>query len=60
MQMLKAMEVAEKLRLSRGKTYRLIKEGKIPSVEIDGSIRVPEEELEKMLQEQIENSKHIN
>lgn len=53
MQMLKVSEVMEKLKLSKGKTYRLIKEGFIPSVNFKGSIRVPKDLLNQMIKEQI-------
>jgi len=44
--LLKGNDVAEYLNISRSKAYALIKEGKIPSIKIDGSVRVELEDLE--------------
>ena len=53
---LKVSEVMERLNLSKGKTYQCIKDGTIPSVTIGGAIRIPEEELERMLRSQLEGN----
>jgi len=46
-------EVARKLKLSRGTLYRWIKEKKIKAIVLpSGRLRIPEEELEKILQTQ--------
>jgi hypothetical protein len=49
MKLLKVTQVMEKLNISRGKAYSMVKKGIIPSVNIDGCIRVPEQLLNKML-----------
>lgn len=49
MKLLKVTQVMEKLNISRGKAYSMVKKGVIPSVNIDGCIRVPEQLLNKML-----------
>ena len=52
MRLLKVSSVA-KLNVSRGKIYKMINKNKIPHVNIDGCIRVPEELLEEMIYHQI-------
>jgi len=42
-------EAAEAIGISRTKTYNLIKEGKLPSVRIGASLRVPVEALREWL-----------
>jgi excisionase family DNA binding protein len=42
-------EVARKLRVSPGFTYRLIREGKLPALVLGGAKRVPRVALERML-----------
>ncbi len=49
MKLLKVTQVMEKLSISRGKAYTMIKKGVIPSVNIDGCIRVPENLLNEVL-----------
>jgi len=51
---IKVSELAGKLNISRSKAYQVVKEGKIPSVNIDGCIRVPEDYVDNMLYRQIE------
>lgn len=53
MKLLKVAQVIEKLNISKGKAYAMIKKGVIPSVNIDGCIRVPEEVLEEMIFRQL-------
>jgi len=43
--LLKPLEVAETLRISRGRVYELIKAGVIPSVRVGCALRVPAEAL---------------
>lgn len=54
MKLLKPTQVMNKLSVSRTKVYEMIKKGIIPSVEIDGCIRVPEELLDEMIRRQIQ------
>lgn len=53
MRLLKVTQVMDKLNVSRGKAYSMIKKGAIPSVNIDGCIRVPESLLDEMLRRQL-------
>ena len=46
---LRVPETAELLGLSRSKTYELIGRGVIPSIQLDGSIRVPVEGLRELV-----------
>ena len=39
--LLRTEEVAELLSISRSKVYQLIREGRLPSVRLTGSVRVP-------------------
>ncbi len=47
--LLRPREAAEALGLSVGKTYNLIKEGKLPAIRLDGAIRIPLVALQKMI-----------
>jgi excisionase family DNA binding protein len=47
--LLRPSEVAEMLGLGRSKTYDLIARGVIPSVKIDGAIRVPVDRLREFV-----------
>jgi excisionase family DNA binding protein len=49
--LLKPEQVAEALAIGRTKTYALLAEGRIPSIRIDGSIRVPIESLRRWIAE---------
>ena len=49
---LKVPEVAEVLRIARGRTYELVGSGEIPSVRIGRSVRVSRRELDKWLEKQ--------
>lgn len=49
MKMLRVKDVMVKLGISRGKAYRMIRDGVILSVNIDGCIRVPEALLDEMI-----------
>lgn len=53
MKLLRVKEVMIKLGISRGKVYQMIREGKIPSVNIDGCIRIPETLLDDMVYQQL-------
>lgn len=53
MRLLKVAEVMNKLNISRGKAYSMIKKGAIPSVNIDGCIRIPENLVDEMLYSQL-------
>ena len=46
-------EVAERLRLSRSKTYAAIQGGEIPSVRIGRSVRVPRAALERWVESRL-------
>jgi len=46
-------EVAERLRLSRSKTYAAIQSGEIPSVRIGRSVRVPRAALERWVESRL-------
>lgn len=48
---LKVPEVAEVLRIARGRAYELVAEGEIPSIRIGRSVRVSRRELEQWLDE---------
>ena len=52
--LLKPDEVAQMLGLGRSKTYQLIKDGAIPSIQIGGSIRVPADSLNRWIEELVE------
>jgi excisionase family DNA binding protein len=49
---LKVPEVAEVLRIARGRAYELVGSGEIPSVRIGRSVRVSRKELDRWLEEQ--------
>ena len=51
-------EVGEILNLGRTKTYGLIRSGVIPSVKIDGNIRVPAKALHDWIDSQITQGTH--
>jgi putative molybdopterin biosynthesis protein len=44
-------ELADLLRISRRRTYELVAAGDVPSVRVGGSIRIPREELDRLLDE---------
>ncbi len=46
---LTALEVAERMRVSKMTVYRLIRAGKIPAVRIGRAFRVREDDVEKYL-----------
>lgn len=49
---LKVPEVANELRIARGRAYELVASGEIPSVRIGRSVRVNRRELEEWLEGQ--------
>jgi excisionase family DNA binding protein len=53
MNMLKIAEVAEMLKISESKAYKMVKKGTMPHVNIDGCIRIPEQMLLDMIQNQL-------
>ena len=53
MKLLRASEVMIKLSVSRGKVYQMIKKGVIPSVYIDGCVRVPEQAIDELICRQL-------
>ena len=52
--LLRAGEAGEILGLGRSKTYQLIARGELPSIKIDGAIRVPLEALHQWLERRLE------
>jgi excisionase family DNA binding protein len=48
--LLRVMEVAERLQISRSKAYELIESGAMPHYRIGGSVRVAEEQLQAYLE----------
>lgn len=48
---LKVPEIARRLRVSESFTYRLIRQGKIPVLNLGGALRVPRIAFEQMLAE---------
>jgi excisionase family DNA binding protein len=44
-------EVAERLRLSRGRTYILLARGDIPRIKVGGAVRVDSIDLEEFIRE---------
>jgi excisionase family DNA binding protein len=53
--LLTPQEVMERLSMSQGKVYQLIRKGVIPSVFDQGRIMVPEDDLNEMLYQQLEH-----
>lgn len=49
--LLKAMEVASILNISKSMAYRLMKQGEIPVIYINQSVRVHPKDLENFIQE---------
>lgn len=49
--LLSVNRTAARLGIGRGTTYRLIRNGEIPSVKVGGSIRVDPRELDRWIQE---------
>jgi len=49
--LLKATEVARILNISKSMVYRLMKNGKIPSVRINQAFRIRPEDLDKFIEE---------
>jgi excisionase family DNA binding protein len=50
--LLRASEVAERLRLATPTVYALIRRGALPGVRVGGSVRVDPAELERFLREE--------
>lgn len=57
MNMLKVTEVAEMLKISESKAYRMIKKGTMPHVNIDGCICIPELMLMDIMRSQLKGVK---
>lgn len=51
--LLKAVEVAQILNVSRALAYQLMQKGVIPTVKIQGIRRVRQDDLERLIQESI-------
>lgn len=51
--LLTANEVAERLSISKSQAYNLIDQGDIRKVQIRGSVRVKEEDLEQFIEENL-------
>lgn len=57
MQLLTVAEVAARLRVSRPYAYKLIAQGRLPAIRLgERCVRVPAEELERVLRERLEES----
>jgi excisionase family DNA binding protein len=54
LRLMRGVEVAEILGVSRGRAYQLMKDGTLPVVRIGRSVRVPSTELEKWIAARIE------
>ncbi len=54
--MLRVIEAAEALGISRAKTYELIAAGQIPSVRVGGCVRVPLDALRAWIDRQTANA----
>mgnify|MGYP000912638816 CR=1 FL=1 len=50
-QLLKAVEVQEILRVSRATAYRLMRSGALPTIRINGVVRVPLQDLIQWMNE---------
>lgn len=48
--LLRATEVAQRLRISRSLAYKLMDSGEIPTVRFGGSVRVRESDLDEYIQ----------
>ena len=48
--LLRAIDVAKRLCISRSLAYQLMQQGKIPSVRFGGSVRVRESDLDEYIQ----------
>jgi excisionase family DNA binding protein len=53
--MLRVIETAEALGVSRSKAYELIAAGEIPSVRLGGCVRVPVDALRAWIERQLES-----
>jgi len=53
MELLTVPEVAQRLKLSKSKVYLLCQQGTIPTITLGKSVRVPLDELEAWLRQQI-------
>jgi len=51
--LLRPIEVGEQLRVSRAKAYELIASGKIPSIKVGASLRVPAVALRAWIDRQV-------
>lgn len=48
-------EAADTLGISRSQAYRLIAEGRLPSIKVGGSVRVPARALEKWIEKEMKD-----
>lgn len=53
----RVLEAAERLGISRSKAYELIAAGKLPSIKIGGSVRVPAEALKEWIDRQMQSTR---
>jgi len=53
MELLTVPEVARRLKLSKSKVYLLCQQGKIPTITLGKSVRIPLNELDEWLRQQI-------
>jgi excisionase family DNA binding protein len=56
--MLRPIEAADSIGVSRSKCYELIARGEIPSVKVGGCVRVPVEALRDWIASQLEDQRH--
>ena len=49
-------EAAAALGISRAKAYELLAAGKLPSIKLDGSLRVPVEALKTFIEERLQET----
>ena len=51
--LLRPIEAAEALGIGRSKTYELLSSGRLPSIRIGGSVRVPLAALQRFIDQQL-------
>jgi excisionase family DNA binding protein len=57
--LLRVSEVARIIGFGRSKTYEMIRAGEIPSLDIDGNIRVPRSSLQAWLENKINSAANL-
>jgi len=58
--LLKPVEAADKLRISRSKAYELIAQGVIPSIRVGGSVRVPLDALRGWIAHELQQRSELD